>query len=286
MATAISGPNIIQYLEDGPVGTILDDEVKESIEYDSDKRSIYLSGYRKTGKVPKILTDRNGRRKQVFFNAFSLKAFSSKYLAQHDQLIDRCILISMIKGNPKYGGFSTDGTDYKRFQIARNRLLIWRLYTYFDIFSQERPKSRQDEIFLPLLKTAKFINNDTSYQAIVRIKDRDRIEKEEEMRSSLEAKILIAILKVNYVRKNLTIPFKDVFTNLSTVIKGSVEDGKIKSPDFGEVTRTLVGRRLKGIFKGKSKQTNYKGNYIVVYTFSKETLEKAISTYKIKKEDL
>lgn len=285
LATSISAPNVIQYLEDGPVGIVLDDEVADSIKYDSDKRSVYKSGYRASGKVPKIITDRDGRRKQIYFNAYSFKAFGSKYLVDDDQIVSRCIVIVMIQGKPKYGGFLLN-VDLPRFQKIRNKLLLWRLHTYLENYMPERPMTRIDELFLPLLKTAKFIGNDEAYDAIVRIRDQDKIEREEEIRSTLEAKILITLVKLNQEKKDCTFSFKEIFNKLCGVTNGIVDEKKIKTGEFGEISMTLLGRRLKDIFKGKSKQKWYSGEYVQCYTFDKERLEKSIDVYHIRTEDL
>jgi len=285
LATSISAPNVIQYLEDGPVGIVLDDEVADSIKYDPDKRSVYKSGYRASGKVPKIITDRDGRRKQIYFNAYSFKAFGSKYLVDDDQIISRCIVIVMIQGKPKYGGFLLN-VDLPRFQKIRNKLLLWRLHTYLEDYMPERPMTRIDELFLPLLKTAKFIENEEAYNAIVRIRDQDKIEREEEIRSTLEAKITITLVKLNQEKKDLTFSSQEIFNTLCTVVNGTIEEKKIISSEFGEISMTLLSRRLKDIFKSKSKQQMYDGNYIKCHTFDKDTLEKAIKVYHIKTEDL
>jgi hypothetical protein len=285
LATSISAPNVIQYLEDGPVGIVLDDEVADSIKYDPDKRSIYKSGYRVSGKVPKIITDRDGRRKQIYFNAYAFKTFGSKHLVDDDQIVSRCIVISMIQGKPKYGGFLLD-VDLPRFQKIKNKLLLWRLYTYLENYMPERPKTRIDELFLPLLKTAKFIGNDEAYEAVIRIRDQDKIEREEETRSTLEAKILITLVKLNQEKKDCTFSFKEIFNKLCGVTNGIVDEKKIKTGEFGEISMTLLGRRLKDIFKGKSKQKWYSGEYVQCYTFDKERLEKSIDVYHIRTEDL
>jgi hypothetical protein len=286
MATSISGPNVIQYLEDGPL-TILDDEVKESIENDPDKKTIYLAGYRNTAKVPKIITDRNGIRSQVFFNAFSFKAFSSRDLCL--ALLERSIIIPMVKGKPKYGGFTTDGTDDIRCQNLREGLLLWRMYNHEKQLSQERPKGRLDELYFPLLKTAELIDNNEAKQAIQRIRDKEEIATLEEMRSKLEARILIAIVRINNARgeakKNpLMMPFSEIWTTLCKVLNGTIKEGRIEC-SYGEITENKVGRRLKDIFKGVRQQIDFEGQYQTVYTFDKDILTKTIDLYGIQAEE-
>ena len=285
LATSISAPNVIFYLKDGPVGIILDDEVADSLKYDPDKRSIYKSGYRASGKVPKIITDRNGIKTQTYSNSFAFKVFDSKYLVEDDQIVNRCIVIAMTAGKPKYGGFLLN-VDLPRFQPIRNKLLLWRLFTYSEEYMPERPKIRIDEIFLPLLKTAKFIGNDEAYDAIVRIRDQDKIEREEEIRSTLEAKICITLVKLNHTKSSLTFTFKDIFTTLCAVVKGTIEEKKIITGEFEPITMNLLGRRLNDIFKGKKHQRQYGDEYIQCYTFDAEILEKQMDVYHTRTEDL
>jgi len=289
MATAISGANILTYLAEGtygcPCGIILDDEVKESIDNDSDKRGIYLTGYRRSGKVPKTRFDSNGKRIQDWFFSFSLKVFASKLLVDNDQLIDRSILPPMVKGKPKFGGFTVDGTDNRRFQEIRGRLLLWKLYTYYEQFTLERPTCRDDEIFFPLLKTAKFLQNDKAYQAVLRISKKDKTEKEESMRGTLEAKLLIAIIKVNQVRRSETMPFADIFGTLSQVVNGRIEEGKIKSGDYGELSTRKIGGIITNIFKAETRVAKFEGKNQTMRIFKKDVLEKMVDVYGITQED-
>ncbi|MCJ7632493.1 hypothetical protein MUP77_08900, partial [Candidatus Bathyarchaeota archaeon] len=286
MATSISGPNVIQYLEDGPL-TILDDEVKESIENDPDKKTIYLAGYRNTAKVPKIITDRNGIRTQVFFNAFSFKAFSSRDLC--DALLERSIIIPMVKGKPKYGGFTTDGTDDSRFQNLRQDLLLWRMFNHETQLSQERPKGRLDELYFPLIKTAELIGNTAAKEAILRIQQKEELDKLEEMRAKIEAKILIAIVKINRTRADakkdpLVMPFSEIWTTLCKVVNGAIRDSKIEC-GYGIITQNKVSRRLKDIFKGVKQQIDFEDKYQTVYTFDKDILNKTVDVYGIQAEE-
>jgi len=281
-ATSITGPNIFHYLSDGPK-VILDDEVAYSINNDSDKRSIYLVGYRSTGKVPRIIEDSKGKRKQKFYNAYSFKMFASKESIRNDQLLDRCIVIKMVRGNPRFGGFND--SDEELFHRIRTRLLIWRLHTINDFLPFERPANRIDELFNPLIAIAKLVNFDK--ENIISIRDGEVNERLNELKSSLEYKVALATVVTMVKEKNYSVKFNDIYNNLAHLINGvETKPGKITSPEFGDITKQRIGRICKDILGGKKHLIMADGTPYLYYSWTQERFAENCKQYQITQEDV
>jgi hypothetical protein len=281
-ATSITGANVFHYLADGPK-VILDDEVAHSINNDADKRSIYLVGYRCTGKVPRITEDSKGKRKQKFYNAYSFKMFASKEAIKNDQLLDRCVTIKMVRGNPRFGGFSD--SDEELFHKIRTRLLIWRLHTINDFLPYERPSNRIDELFNPLLAIAKLIGLDK--ENIIAIRDSETNERLTELKSSLEYKVALATVVTIVKEQSYSVKFNDIFNNLRHLINGvEIKEGKITSPEFGDITKQKVGRICKDILGGKKHLIMVDGSLCLCYSWTKERFVENCKQYQIYREDV
>jgi hypothetical protein len=281
-ATSITGPNVYHYLADGPK-VILDDEVAYSINNDPDKRSIYLIGYRSSAKVPRITEDSKGKRKQKFYNAYSLKLFASREDIRQDQFLDRCIQIKMVRGSPRFGGFN--GSDEITFHKTRTKLLIWRLQTLNELFYSERPLNRVDELFNPLLAIAKLIN--FGEQSIINIRDAELNERLSELKSSLEYKVALATTSLMVLDNTFTLLFNDIYGVVETLTNGvSTERGNIVTQDYGEITKTRLGRICRDILGGQKHVKWENGTTKVYYTFTRERFERNCKQYQICQEDV
>ena len=100
MAGQVSYANIYNFLgtdEEG-VGCICEDEAQD-IGDDKEKMRIYKSSYSKGRKIPKM--DMNGKKTQLYYNTYCMVFFSGESLPEDKALMDRTVVIYMIKGNPK-----------------------------------------------------------------------------------------------------------------------------------------------------------------------------------------
>jgi hypothetical protein len=278
MATSITGPNVFHYLNDSPK-VILDDEIAYSINVDPDKRSIYMVGYRKGIKVPRILEDSKGLRKQKFFNVYSLKLFASKDFVENEQFMDRCIKLRMMHGNPRYGGFLD--SDEERFNTIRTELLIWRLKTLEETLVYSRPKNRVEELFNPLIAIANYIGYDAT--PILKIKELVINEKIAVLKSTLDAKVALAVLKVCLKKKSLgPHTFEEIWNTLLN------ETDLAEASEHFPVTKQKVGRILKDILQGNHKITwnQEQRKYVQTYSWSKEKIKNIVSLYNITDDEL
>ena len=280
LATSITGPNVFRYLKGG-AKTILDDEVKESLEKDFDKRAIYLTGYRKSAKVPRIIED-----KQVFFPTYSFKAFTSVEVPRSLQFMSRCIKVDMVRGEPRYGGFIKE--DKERFRQLRNKLLLWKVQTLqSSTFPDVRPSNRTDELFFPLINTAQMIRLDNSIiTTITEMKNAHQSKKESKIRDSLASKVTIAVWAEALTSGSNDVLFENVWSKLIEVLNGYVDDkGRIISSEFGFVTMNKVGRIIGGRLHGEKRTIATRGGSRRVWRLDQEILRRSWVMYYLKNED-
>lgn len=178
LATDVSAANLIEFLgdeSDGLVrGSIFEDEA-EDIVSDPDKRRLYKHGYKKGGRIPRILLNKErGLRIQRFYNAYCFKAAAAEELPEgkHSRgLLERFIVMKMVRGCPEKD--TLDEKDYEEADKLKLRLLKLRL-KYFgeplpeaslklretidDNIFEEQLSGRNRELFEGVLRIAAFIN--------------------------------------------------------------------------------------------------------------------------------
>lgn len=256
-------------------GTILEDEA-ERLNKDRDKLKIYKSGYRKGATCPRIEFTRSGTRIQRFFKAFCCKVFAGLWVPNDKGFQQRCIEVPMFEGYPKKDEILEE--DLKRFDDLRVLLLVWRMRTFFDVLPTPNLslRGRMRELWKPLFQTAYGLPAEKILHDLATEELRKR---EEELSTQFEAYLTRAVVKAYVLYGHKEVPFKVIWDTLKTELEGTdVDDKAIDSKLFGEVSKRLVGFRLKSVLHGERHLRRKSGR---TYSFEKEMLSRAIRKFRL-----
>jgi len=266
------------YHDEG-IGTILEDEAENlSKPRYEEKMKIYRAGYKKGAVVPRIEFSRTGVRFQRFFRAFCCKAFSGLYIPNDKSFQQRLIPISMVEGEPEKDEITPE--DEERFDNIKINLLAWRMRTYFKELPQIETKlhGRIKELWKPKLQIAYGLPAESIIKALAMEKLK---QKEEERQTCLEAYLTKSVIFNHVEFGGMPIPFSAIWDVLKVVLgvqdKPETDNGVI-TPQFGEVTKTYIGRRLTSVFGG---QKHLKGRIGRTYTFKERTLLRLARKYRL-----
>lgn len=289
MSVSLPSADVYTFLgfHDEGCGTILEDEAEDlNKRRHGEKMKLYRAGYRKGATVPRIEW-RGKTRIQRFFKAFCCKCFAGRYLPYDEAFKGRCIPINMVEGVPDKDEFTRD--DYTRFDEIKAKLLAWRMKTYFDELPNVETglHGRVKELWKPKLQIA---NGLTTVETVIEALALDKMRrKEEERRTCLEAYLTKAVAR-NYIdMRGQEIPFFSIWNMLKVALgvddRAETEDGgTVKTPQFGDVTKQSVGRKLSSIFGGKR---HLRGKGIGrTYVFDKAKLRRLTKRYRVKKNDV
>jgi len=271
-ATSVPPADIYFYLgkeKTDPPLTLLEDEFQGS-DRDTEKMKIYKAGYKRGARVPRIMSDPNGKRRQEFFNAFGPKVVAAEELIENRGFLERCIIIKMVKGRPEKDHY--DKEDEARFARLRAELLKWRMAV---LASREKLpelelgwlEGRDRELYLPLLT----VLEGTPLYPILEEYIREEIKrKREELRGSLEAQITAVVLEL--AKKEAEIPFSDIWEKLkerlNAVVPPNPSVAIVTAMDtevYGRITKTKIGAILRDKLGLERVRARYNGKPIVLY---------------------
>jgi len=273
----VPAADLYGYLEDADcILTILEDEI-QGVEKEVDKIKIYKSGYKKGAVVPRTILLPHGRVIR-YYNTFCFKAVAGERIPLIKGFAERFVQIPMIQGYPKKEWADNTLTDMERFRKIRNMLLKWRLQTRDEpLPNLELPfKGRVKEIWKPLLQVAYGLR---VYQALFDHVDNQIKERVERSKNTLEGKIVKVVGSLYHGRP---VPFKAIWETLQDELEGTVDSKKphaMHTPDFDEVTKKVIGYRLREILKGERDTIRVEGEPTKVWLFDRENLLRVLRKY-------
>jgi len=250
----IPSSDIYGYLEDtDSPGVILEDEA-QGFDRDLDKVKVYKSGYKRGAVVPRYREGREGLAMK-YYRCYGFKAFASETMPQVKGFIERCVFIPMIEGVPKKDWADVNNEDEARLQQIRNDLLKWRLATRIGWIlpepSMEGIRGRVKELWKPVLQIVSGLTVEDSFRKFLQAKQRER---QEEKENTLEYHVVKAVKELYEDTGNLEMVFEAVWNVLESDLRGTVDQKKphvMQTPEFGDVTKTRIGYRLREILSGK-----------------------------------
>ncbi|MEM0506614.1 MAG: bifunctional DNA primase/polymerase [Thermosphaera sp.] len=285
--TSITSADLYTYLEDGLALTIIEDEIEKD-KMESEKLKVYKSGYKKGIKIPRVQILEHGRIID-YFNCFGLKVLSGEKLIENKGLLDRCIIVEMVEGTPEKDEYSLE--DLERFQKLKSELLKWRMNVLLN--REEIPrinvealglKKRSKELFKPLLEV---LHGSSYYQLLLDYVQRKIEEKIELKKNSLEARIVEAAVKT-VQEYGLSFEFSNLWEKLRELVNGEIT-GKpyvMDSEEYGEITKKLVGKRLREILGAVVRSKRVQGRVVKTVSINKEKLDKAIKKYCLSESEV
>ena len=272
-ATSVPPADIYFYLgkeKTDPPLTLLEDEFQGS-DRDTEKMKIYKAGYKRGARVPRIISEPNGKRRQEFFNAFGPKVVAAEELIENKGFLERCIIIKMVKGEPEKDHY--DREDEARFARLRSELLKWRMAVLagrekLPELELEWLKGRDRELYLPLLT----VLEGTSLYSTLEEYIREEIKrKREELRGSLEAQVTAVVLELAK-ECGTEIPFPRIWNRLKERLNADVPshpsvaiETAMDTEVYGRITKNKVGAILRDKLSLERVRARYDGKPVVLY---------------------
>lgn len=273
--------DLYSYLEDdGLPLTIIEDEFQGS-EKDNDKMKIYKSGYKRGVKIARVTTYEGGRRID-YYNSYGLKIMAGEHLVENKGLLQRCIVVELMEGYPMKDHYEAD--DYERFRALRNTLLKWRMHVLAGEEDLPKPgtelRGRSRELYLPILTILhghRFY--DIVYTWVKQLEEKTMVEK----KLSLEGLLTEAVYRV-LIGGHEEVGLDEIWFTLRDVAGGEILPNKtdiMVISHIGEVSKKLVGRRLRELFGASRRYTKKDGKRVVYYLFNREKVEKMTRKYRV-----
>jgi hypothetical protein len=291
----IPAADLYGFLEDcDSVGTIIEDEI-QGVDADIDKVKIYKSGYKQGAKVPRMINTENDRVIK-FYNTFSMKIAAGEQIPLMKGFNERFIFIPMIEGVPQKEWTDITKQDLEDFYELRNILLKWRIASHdWELPTVELTvKGRVKELWKPLLQ---IIDGLPLFETLSKFVTEQQKERLESKQNTLEGHIVKTVLEI-YVKKQVEgkkpdkdpLPFFDIWGFLRVDLEGQVDVEKnphaMETSEFGQVSKSKVGCRLREVLNGKSRTVRQKDGdrYVVfkAYEFNFDKLRRVGCKYGYK----
>ena len=256
-------------------GTILEDEV-ENLDKDREKLKIYKGGYVKGSRIPRVKESENGGTRQLNYWSFCLKVFAGEKLPFNKGFLQRCIVIPMVEGFPKAKIKEPKPDDIARLTKLRNDLLVLKMQTIFDEPQEVHVdflRNRNRELWAPLLSVVK---GSRYYNRILELARKQVAQKIKDKGESKEAAIFKLVLELTIETK--TIRFEDLWEKVVRNLNGQLSGKRpdvFESEDFGDLSKTSLGKLLTEKFRGEKGLSENKRTY----AFSQEILDKLQRKY-------
>jgi len=273
----IPSADLYGYLEDADcIPTILEDEI-QGIDKDTDKIKIYKSGYKKGAVVPRTVMLEHDRVIR-YYRTFCFKAVASEKIPTVKGFVERFIFIPMIQGYPKKEWTDNDAEDFERFRRIRNILLKWRLVTREQQLSNLELsfKGRVKELWKPLLQVTYGLKVHDIILKFIEDQIKQRIETRQ---NTLEGHI-VKVVGECYEGKPIT--FDTIWFNLLHDLEGKIDDKKeyvMHTPEFNDITKRLVGFRLRELLDGQRKTMRVDGKPTKCWIFNAKKLVRVLRKY-------
>jgi hypothetical protein len=275
---SIPPADIYTFLEFHSIATIIEDQI-EGIENNVEKKKIYLQGYKRGAVIPRMFVLPSGRRIIVYYPCFGFKLAASRKIIKNDELMERFIVTKMEKGDPEKDEFLPE--DIEQFKQLRNKLLKWRMLNAFRPLPEVNvPLSgRLKELWKPLIQVALPFDREKVILKQSLEMQKEKISDEE---SGLGSYITQAVLKAIQEVDDEYVPAETIWNSLVTILDGILDEKKsyvFHSSDFGDVTKQLLGYRLRELLGAKKTTKRIEEKVVKCYSFEDERLRKAINRY-------
>jgi hypothetical protein len=276
--TSFPPADIYSYLATHQPGTILEDEI-QGIERDPDKLKIYNTGYKQGATVPRIFISPNGDRVIKYFPTYGFKAAASRNLVDDGAFLERVIISHMMEGWPTKDEFLKE--DVERLLALRDRLLKWRMLNSDQELSDVDPLvvGRLKELWKPLLQVGAAIGLAEQMKQAVAAEYKSRRQEKE---ASLEASILRAVMSCIHEHGEEWISVASIWDALTAQLDGqsnSQDPSKFYSDEYGDITKRLLGYRLREVLGAEKKDVRHEGKVRKCYRFAGKKLAKAVKRY-------
>ena len=276
--TSFPAADIFTYLAMHPSGTIIEDEI-QGVEKDREKLKIYLTGYKRGAVIPRIFDLPDGKRIIRYYPCFCFKAVASRRLVKEPAFMERFAIAHMIEGYPKKDRFTKE--DEERLLTLRDKLLKWRMQNMTTSLSEVDSKvsGRFKELWTPLLQIGVQIGLEKEMRDALALEYREYRSKRED---SLEAAIVKAYLNSLPESKEKFIPADALWNKLTEELEGTVDQKKqdrFHSAEYGDISKALVGRRLKERLAAERKKLRIENKTIWAWSIPEKKLLYLVRRY-------
>jgi hypothetical protein len=283
--------DIYQYLSEyeDTIPCLAEDET-QGLEKDNEKIKIYKSGNSRNGKVIRILQTPNGR-KLLSYPTYCFKIITGEQTPTVKGLNERILNIPSSKGKPSKHWYDRTTDDTNEIKKLKWDLLKWRMANYDKNYQEAiHSTSRIEDNLKPLRVLAKGLSIASSFEKWAK----DAILKSEsEKKSTLEGCTVEAIYTVinrglfakevvlqGQEASKIYINFDSIWEQIKTITLATLDNDKLQTVEFGEITKNKIGRILSNIFASKSvSRADSTNNKVRCRTFEIEMLLRVISNY-------
>jgi len=305
-ATDVSSANLIEFLGDENdelvKGSIFEDEAEDLVS-DQDKRRLYKHGYKKGGKIPRVLLNKEkGLRIQRFYNSFCFKAVASEELPSgkfSKGLLERFIVLKMLIGYPEKGIMGEE--DHREADRLKLKLLKLRLKHFNeqlpevssklrikikDKTFEEELRGRNRELFEGVLRIAAFFNALEDADKVVGYFLGSKLISRLDSLEGVICRALSNLLTDADLEGDGEVELENakIISEIVKEVNGVYEEGKgtwrITSEDF-EVTAQGLARKLADSFQAETVLKRLGENVVKLKKFKKKVLKAMFSKYHL-----
>jgi len=268
----LTAPNVYTYLENHPDSTIIL-ENGEDLDRDKDLANVFREGYKKGAIVIRTSFLANGKRIQQAFKVYGFKVALSRKMLNDTNLLARFIKSHMMEGVPKKE--EIDEEDEQKIREIRNKLLRWRMMTFFNGIEDVELdlRGRLKELWKPLLRVAKAIN--FYYEELSKQVLEEELKKQEDRRENENFLVISSVFHAVSQNGDCFIPFSEIWSSLQQVEDGRVDERKedvFHSSNYGDISKKLLGNRIVSLFNPEKKSIRKEGKVQWCYKFSEKSL--------------
>jgi len=305
-ATDVSSANLIEFLGDENdelvKGSIFEDEAEDLVS-DQDKRRLYKHGYKKGGKIPRVLLNKEkGLRIQRFYNSFCFKAVASEELPSgkfSKGLLERFVVLKMLIGYPEKGIMGEE--DHREADRLKLKLLKLRLKHFNeqlpevvsklrikikDKTFEEELRGRNRELFEGVLRIAAFFNALEDADKVVGYFLGSKLISRLDSLEGVICRALSNLLTDADLEGDGEVELENakIISEIVKEVNGVYEEGKgtwrITSEDF-EVTAQGLARKLADSFQAETVLKRLGENVVKLKKFKKKVLKAMFSKYHL-----
>lgn len=283
--------DIYQYLSEyeDTIPCLAEDET-QGLEKDNEKIKIYKSGSSRSGKVIRILQTPTGR-KLLSFPTYCFKIITGEQNPTVKGLNERILSVPSSKGKPSKHWYDRTNNDTIEIKKLKWDMLKWRMANYCNNYQDEiYSTSRIEDNLKPLRVLAKGLSIASDFEkwAIESIQ-----KSESDKKATLEGCMVEAIYSVinrglfaketvlqGQVVSKIYINFDTIWGQIKTITLATMDNDKLQTVEFGEITKNKIGRLLSNLFASLSvSRADATNNKVRCRSFDIEMLLRVVSNY-------
>jgi hypothetical protein len=300
---SISGPSIASIysmlgsIEKGQV-TISIDEANQ-LDQNLELLDVLKTGYKSTGKVPRVLDASSSNRVIAYFLTFGFKLIAAEHSPDSETaagFLDRCFKIQCHKGKPKLKIDKILGSPNTRrhkpivaqLNELRTRLFLFRMAHYDEPIDDVTLNidGREDELCSPLIRLFRDANVlpriTTTLYSFIREKRENKSEEFGLYLAGIIRNIIaekdkrpegIVVTKGLEDQEIVKIEFHIIWDRVTAEPNGVVEKQTFVSPQYGEISMKKITQVSRDWLGAEAGDVNPKGSKRVI-TFDKSKLDK------------